>query len=315
MKCSFLIANYNAEQELLGCLQAIYSSVEKDFEVIVADNGSMDDSVLKIKQQFPSVQVISLRENKGVPYALNLAAKQAQGEFLAVVHADTRVTPEWLGNAVAGMDGYPNVVAAATRVLKSDTVIDSAGYGYAQTGYPYKIASGKDRKKAEKAKRVMAPSNAAALYRREIFESLGGFAESFFYKLEDAEFGLRAAMHGYDTVYCPEAVAYHSGFSVSGGKESDFSLRFKARNTIYIRRRNLTKWMRFKYAWHLSRGQKRLLRKSRRKGMELACKQGFDEARDTVKFCEKAYKGCKLFRKKKIGRRMFCGLFQRKSWE
>lgn len=314
MKCSFLIANYNAEQELLGCLQAIYSSAEKDFEVIVTDNGSMDDSILKVKQSFPDVRVFSLRENKGVPFALNHAAAQAQGDFLAVVHVDTRVTSDWLSNALQGLESCETAFAAATRILKNDNVLDSAGYGYAQTGYPYKIAAGKKPGKAEKIKIVMAPSNAAALYRREVFEELGGFDETLFYTLEDAEIGLRAAMHGYDTVYLPDAAAYHSGFSVSDGAESDFTVRFKARNTIYIRRKDLTGWMRFKYVWHLSRGERRLLRKSRKKGMGQACKQGFNEAYDTIKKCRKAYKGCKILRKKKISRRMFRSLFRRKVW-
>lgn len=314
MKCSFLIANYNAEQELLHCLQAIYASAEKDFEVIVTDNGSMDDSILKVKQNFPDVRVFSLRENKGVPFALNHAAAQAQGDFLAVVHVDTRVTSEWLRNAVQGLENSETAFAAATRIMKNDLVLDSAGYGYAQTGYPYRVAADKKPEKAGKQKIVMAPSNAAALYRREIFEELGGFDETLFFTLEDAEIGLRAAMRGYDTVYLPDAVAYHSGFSVSGGEESDFRVRFKARNTIYIRHKDLTGWMRLKYAWHLSRGERRIMRKSRKKGMGQACKQGFNEAYDTVKRCRKAYKGCKILRKKKISRRMFRNLFKRKVW-
>ncbi len=314
MKCSFLIANYNGEENLLECLRTVYASTEKDFEVIVVDNGSMDDSILKTKQNFPDVRVFSLRENKGVPFALNHAAAQAQGDFFAVVHVDTRVAPEWLSNAIQGLEECEKAFAAATRILKNDTTVDSAGYGYAQTGYPYKIAAGKKPEKAQKIKTVMAPCNAAALYRREVFEELGGFDETLFYTLEDAEIGLRAAMRGYDTVYLPTATAYHSGFSVSGGEESDFSVRFKARNTIYIRRKDLTGWMRFKYAWHLSRGERRLLRKSRKKGWGRACKQGFDEAYDTIQKCCKAYKGCKIMRKKKVSRRMFRSLFRRKSW-
>lgn len=314
MKCSFLIANYNGEEQLLECLQAVYASNEKDFEVIVVDNGSMDDSILKTKQQFPDARVFSLRENKGVPFALNHAAMQAQGEFLAVLHVDTRVTPDWLGNAIKGMYNYENVFAVATLIQKDEETVDSAGYGYAQTGYPYKIAAGKSPEKAGKWRVVMAPSNAAALYRKEFFDVLGGFDNTLFYTLEDAEIGLRAAMRGYETVYQPGAVAYHNGFSASGGAESDFSVRFKARNTIYIRRKNLTGWMRFKYAWHLSRGEHRILSKCRKRGMGLACKQGINEAYDTIRRCGKAYKGCKFSHKKKVGRRMFCGLFRRKIW-
>lgn len=90
MDVSIIIVNYNTRDLILQCLQSIYEQTSNvEFEVIVVDNDSKDDSASTLREQFPQVRVIEAGTNLGFGRANNLGAKQAKGEYLFLLNSDT----------------------------------------------------------------------------------------------------------------------------------------------------------------------------------------------------------------------------------
>ena len=80
---SIIIPHYNGKELLYNCINSIYQNIEiDDFEIIVVDNGSTDDSVQNIKQLFSKVVIIHNQNNVGYSGGCNIGAKNAQGKYL-----------------------------------------------------------------------------------------------------------------------------------------------------------------------------------------------------------------------------------------
>jgi GT2 family glycosyltransferase len=81
---------------------------------------------------------------------------------------------------------------------------------------------------------VFSACAAAALYRRDVFEAAGGFAETFFCYLEDVDFGFRLNLRGYEALQIASARVRHVGSACSGGKTSQFALYHGLRNAVFV---------------------------------------------------------------------------------
>lgn len=325
MIVSFIIPNYNGEKYIDNCIHSIYNQNLKEIrglegiEVIVVDNASEDDSILIAKKNYENIKVILNRKNTGVAAAYNKGIEYAKGEYAALVHVDTVLDENWLKNSLDVFDdnheGKYRILASASLVIKNDgtKTLDCRGLGFSSSGYVYKIGGGKSISNIGKRTVVPAPYNAAALYRKEVIRILGGFDESFFNYLEDADLGIRGYLQGFSTIYNPDAIAYHSGFTLSGGRECDFTVRFKSRNNLYIRYKNLTPMQRFGNKIYLSNGVKRLKRYYKRRGLNENVEQGIHEAQCSKKRCKKEYKNSRLRCRISFKNRMFKSLFTKKN--
>ena len=101
---------------------------------------------------------------------------------------------------------------------------------------------GRPEKLYKKSCRVFTACAGAAIYRREVFETIGYFDEMHFAYLEDIDVGYRAKLYGYDNVFCPEAVVYHVGSGTSGSKYNSFKVKLAARNNVYLNYKNMRAW-------------------------------------------------------------------------
>ena len=238
-KISVIVVNWNGRDLLGDCLSTLRQQTFRDFEVILIDNGSTDESVALIRREFPEVQLITLDINLGFCGGNNRGFRAAQGDFIFFLNNDTKAHPAILERLYKVIERDPERVGSwAVKMLRweqSDR-IDNCGCGYSSFGGGYQIGTGELDRPFQKSRWVFGPSGGAGCYRRTVLEDIGLFDEDFFYNNEDVDLNFRAQLAGYQCHFVPEAIIYHRG-SATGGATSD--------NTIYHIQRN-KEWVFFK---------------------------------------------------------------------
>ncbi len=90
---SVIIPNWNGLRFLPTCLNALRKQTYRDFEIIVVDDASTDDSRALIKNDFPDVHVIALGKNRGFAHAVNTGIRAARGDVIVLLNNDTEADP------------------------------------------------------------------------------------------------------------------------------------------------------------------------------------------------------------------------------
>ena len=123
--------------------------------------------------------------------------------------------------------------------LYDHSKMDDAGDMYTLMGWAFQRGVGRPSGGYNRVFRVFSACAGAAIYRREVFETIGYFDEMHFAYLEDIDVGYRARIYGYDNIYCPTAVVYHVGSGTSGSRYNSFKVRLAARNNVYLNYKNM----------------------------------------------------------------------------
>lgn len=240
-RLSVIIVNYNAGDRLARCLGCLAEQSFRDFEIIVVDNESEDDSLAQARSSNVDATFINAGANIGFAAANNLAAKRATGDWLVLLNPDAYPRADWLEELTAGMERYPHVDAFGSTQLNAndESLIDGAGDVYPIYGVPYRGHFGwPTTALPQEDAECFAPCAAACAYRRETFEALGGFDEQFFCYCEDVDFGFRLRLSGGRAVQLRNAVVLHEGSGVSGRK-SEFTVYQGNRNRIWLISKNM----------------------------------------------------------------------------
>ena len=116
-KIAVVILNWNGCEMLRSFLPSVvrYSKTE-GAKIYVADNGSTDASVDMLRQEFPDVHLIILKENLGFAEGYNLALQQVSAEYVMLLNSDVEVTEHWLVPLVSYMDAHPEVAACQPKI-------------------------------------------------------------------------------------------------------------------------------------------------------------------------------------------------------
>lgn len=208
-KVSVIIVNYNGSHHLVNCLDSLKATDYPSFDLILVDNSSTDNSLQIVEDGFPDCKVIRFKENMGFSIANNIAAKGADGEYLAFLNNDTKVTPSWLTELVKVIEAEPTIAIAQSSLLKFAGDIDSNGDFITRFGRTYNSKKNGFKDPRE----ILSARGAAMIIRKSTFEELGGFDEDYFVSFEDVEIGWRAWIVGYKVVLVPSSVVYHEGGS------------------------------------------------------------------------------------------------------
>lgn len=238
-KVTVVIPNYNGLKFMEPCFAALAAQSEKNFDVLVVDNGSSDGSVEWLKEhEIPSV---FLPDNIGFPGAVNIGIKKAQTPYVILLNNDTEPKPDYIREMIRMIERSPKIFSVSSRILQMyhKELMDDAGDMYSLPGWAFQRGVGQPVTGYKRPCRVFAACAAAAIYRREVFEEIGYFDESHFAYLEDVDVGYRARIYGYDNVYCPAAEVYHVGSGTSGSKYNSFKVRLAARNSVYLNYKNM----------------------------------------------------------------------------
>ena len=116
-KASIIIPNWNGLDLLKDCLQSLEKQSYKDFEIIMVDNGSTDNSLEYVKKNFPQVKIKNLSKNFGFAKAINEGVKTSGGQHVVFLNNDTSVDRDWLKNLIKCADDHPEVISVNSKLL------------------------------------------------------------------------------------------------------------------------------------------------------------------------------------------------------
>lgn len=203
---SIIIVNYNGKHHLEKCLKSLSDIDYKNYEIILVDNNSTDESLDFVKRTYPSIKIIQLEKNFGFAEPNNIGAKKANGEFLLFLNNDTFVEPNFISELVQVINSDSKIAICQSYLLKPNKEIDSSGDFVDTLGRAYS-----SRKKVSEIREILSARGAAMLVRKDSFFDLGGFDKNFFASFEDVDIGWRAWLWGYRVVLAPNSIVYHVG--------------------------------------------------------------------------------------------------------
>lgn len=245
---SIVILNWNGKEHLRTFLPSVLASTYANKRVIVADNGSTDDSVAFLQQYFPQVEILVSAVNEGFAKGYNTALGQVTSDYYVLLNNDVSVTAGWIEPIIELMEADSTIAVCQPKLLdfnnKQQFEYAGACGGWLDAlGYPF--ARGRvfeqlelDRGQYETAQACFWASGAAMFVRAAAFKAVGGLDEYFFAHQEEIDFCWRIQLAGYKVYVEPSSVVYHlGGGTLSKGNRLKNYLNF--RNNLVMLVKNL----------------------------------------------------------------------------
>ncbi len=239
-KVSVIIPNYNGIEFLETCFKSI--NIQQNIkEVIIVDNGSQDRSIEFIKNNYPQFILIKNKKNLGFAKAINQGIATASGEYVFLLNNDMELEKSCISNLLKCIETGHQAFSVSSKMIQyyERDKIDDAGDEYSLLGWTKRVGYGKSREKYNQKRNIFSACAGASIYKKSILDEIGYFDENFFAYMEDVDLGYRARIHGYQNIYCPEALVYHVGSGTSGSRYNKFKIKLAARNNIYVPYKNM----------------------------------------------------------------------------
>lgn len=218
---AIVILNWNGRKYLKKFLPSVISSISSNTSIIVADNGSTDDSLTFLETSYPAIRIIRFTENYGFAKGYNEALKLITADYYVILNSDVEVKTGWLDNMLQLLESNKNIAACQPKILaysnkKIFEYAGAAGGWLDKYGYPF--AKGRifdiceeDNGQYDQSEPIFWASGAALFIRSAVFHEMKGFDEYFFAHQEEIDLCWRIQLAGYKIYSCPSSVVYHVG--------------------------------------------------------------------------------------------------------
>jgi len=192
-----------------------------NYEIIIADNGSTDDSREFLEKKYPALRCIWLGNNDGFAKGYNKALRQVASDYYVILNSDVETTPGWLNPMVDLLENDTSVAACQPKLIDHNNrqffeYAGAAGGWMDKYGYPF--CKGRifdvmedDHGQYDRSEPIFWASGAALFIRAKVFHEMGGFDEYFFAHQEEIDLCWRMQLAGYKIYSCPASVVYHVG--------------------------------------------------------------------------------------------------------
>jgi GT2 family glycosyltransferase len=217
---SVIVVCLNAEDVLARCIDHLFAQDYPNYEIIVVDDASDDDTVGVARQaaQRGELTLLLSRRNRGCPSARNLGLSRAGGEIVAFVDADGFAAPDWLSGVVEAFSDDATIGAIASTVFfdENPLVLNGAGGTVNRQGWAADLSMNEPYGVAAVASQTLYPMGCGMALRREVVERVGPFDEQMLNYYDDVDYGIRIWRAGYRVVVAPNAWVDHR----AGGGDS-----------------------------------------------------------------------------------------------
>lgn len=246
-RTAVVILNFNGKHWLQRFLSGVVEH-SPGAEVVVADNGSTDDSVAWLQAAHPAVRCVRLVKNLGFAGGYNAALEQVDAERFVLLNSDVEVTPGWLDQLNAYMDAHPRMAACQPKVLAHAAPqqfehAGAAGGCIDRNGYPF--CRGRifeltelDNGQYDDDRPVFWATGACLMIRSDAFREAGGFDAALFAHMEEIDLCWRLRRMGWSIGYTSAARVLHVGGG-SLGYGSTFKTYLNFRNSLIVLTKNL----------------------------------------------------------------------------
>jgi GT2 family glycosyltransferase len=237
-KVGIVLVNYNGEKFQAECINTIKNMTYKNYEIIVIDNNSTDNSIKILKNRYPDVKVIETGENGGVAKGNNIGIKYALEngcEYILLLNNDTEVDNEMLNNMMKKTPIY-KLVTCKMYYYKPDDMIWCAGgkINWTKAITEHFHENENDIGQANNSMTIEYTPTCCLLIHKSVFEEIGLMDESYFMYYDDTDFIVRCKKAGYKIWYESTASLWHKVSSSSGGSESKIAIYYNNRNRLYF---------------------------------------------------------------------------------
>lgn len=251
---AIVILNWNGKNFLEKFLPSVLSSTYKNYSVIIADNGSTDNSVEFLNKNYSNLTVLTTDKNKGFAKGYNDALKQVDADYFILLNSDVEVQPGWIEPIIHLMESDNLIAACQPKLL---AYADKKKFEYAGAsggwldGYGYPFSRGRvfdvienDYGQYDDVQQIFWATGAALFVKAKAFNSVGGFDEYFFAHQEEIDLCWRLQLAGYKIFVHPGSVVYHvGGGTLPMGDKKKVYLNF--RNNLVMLSKNLPVWQSF----------------------------------------------------------------------
>lgn len=247
VKIAIVILNWNGAKLMQEFLPSVVEFSKGDsVKIIVADNGSTDDSLSVIRDQFPGVTILDLQQNFGFARGYNEALKQIEADYFVILNSDVEVTAGWLEEPIRLMKSDQSIAAVQPKILSyyrrthfeyagaAGGFIDKFGYPFCRGRIFDQVEE--DHGQYDTVIDVFWATGACMFVRSDLYHQVGGFDADFWAHMEEIDLCWRLKNRGYRIVYTPESRVYHVG----GG-----TLEYSNPRKLYLNFRN-NLWLLYK---------------------------------------------------------------------
>lgn len=248
-KIAIVILNWNGAKLLRQFLPSVIKFSKGDStEIIVADNGSTDDSLSILSKEFPEVKVLDLKQNFGFASGYNETLKQIEADYFVILNSDVEVTSGWLVSPIKLMEADKKIAAVQPKILSYNRkthfeYAGAAGGFIDKFGYPFCRGRIFDEVEADNGQYdnvedIFWATGACMFVRSDFFCQVGGFDADFWAHMEEIDLCWRLKNRGFRVVCTPESTVYHlGGGSLSYDNPKKLYLNF--RNNLWLLYKNL----------------------------------------------------------------------------
>lgn len=247
---SVIIVNWNGLHLLDACISSLLAQTYKNFEIILVDNNSQDNSVAYVNQRYPFVITEPLDSNRGFTGGNIAGYRIAQGDFIVLLNNDACLCERWLELMLNAIESDPKVGSCSAKILIEGTdLVDSVGDVFTSAFTGTKLGEHQNTNCYNEPVYVSGACAAAVMYRRAMLQDIGFLDDDFFLNHEDTDLNMRSWLAGWKCRFVPDAVAYHK-VSASIGALSDTSVYYFTRNNVWVWIKNVPFLLMLKYLPH-----------------------------------------------------------------
>jgi GT2 family glycosyltransferase len=232
---SIVVVNFNGGDLLRQCLITLLDTDYSNYEIIVVDNASTDESFIEIIDSFatdPRIKLVENSENVGHSEGCNIGARVAAGKYIVFIDSDIKFEAEnWLKELVNVMEHDSTIGVAQAKIVLSEnkSCLDCVCLAVDALG-TWAANYGSNEEMLKENFEILAASSGCCIVKRDVFNQVGGFDTDYFMYDDDTDLSLRVRLMGYRILFVPSALVIHRAGVLRG--VSGLMLYYSSKNRL-----------------------------------------------------------------------------------